>query len=284
MFLHRRLRHTLSFFFIKFKKNFSGVIALFVALEKNEKNESVFDRLKDLFREPLVEKEKAEVPNALPFYKIKAKTYRGECPWEKIEEAAGALRSRMILPAGISLPKESGLSVFTPTVFFERLLFNTAVDAVEKMGLDPCRVSITVFDENAYLVDLIEKLLPLAFQLRIITSCTAAYEQLAEYLFERYGLSVIVSANGNESVLSSTVIISGSSKPVPLLFSGILFTNEKKKFMNAVVMTGEDFDLPKKYAVLLPDGIDSLLFAGALYELCGADELGKMKYKQTIEV
>lgn len=257
---------------------------MFVVIEKDEEQEGVFERFKDLFREPLVEKRKIEVPNALSFYIIKAKSYRGICPWEKVEEAAGALRSRVLLPPETILPPESLLRPFEPTVFFERLLFNTAADAIKKMRLDPCRVSVTVFDENAYLIDLVEKLVPLAFQLRIITNCGVAYEQLGAYLLERFGISLLVSSRADDSVLSSTFIISASGKAVPLIFPGILFTNRKEKLMNAVVMSGKGFDLPEKYAELLPKNIEPAAFAGALYELCGADELGQMKFKKTFAV
>lgn len=257
---------------------------MFVVIEKDEEQEGIFERFKDLFRQPLVEKRKVEVPNALPYYIINAKSYHGVCPWEKVEEAAGALRLRVLLPPETVLPPESLLRPFEPAVFFERLLFNTAVDAIKKMHLDPCRVSVTVFDENAYLIDLVERLVPLAFQLRIITNCGAAYEQLGAYLLERFGISLLVSARADNSVLSSTFIISASGKAVPLIFPGILFTNRKEKLMNAVVMSGKGFDLPKKYTELLPKNIEPAVFAGALYELCGADELGQMRYNSTFAV
>lgn len=257
---------------------------MFVTIETDEGHEGIFERFKDLFREPLVEKRKVEVPNALPFYIIKAKSYHGICPWEKVEEAAGALRSRVILPSETVLPKESSLRSFEPTVFFERLLFNTAAEAIEKMQLDPCRVSITVFDENAYLIDLIEKLVPLASRLRIITNCGAAYDRLGDYLFERFGISIFVSGRADNAVLSSTFIISASGKNVPLIFSGVLFSNKKEKLMNAVVMSGKGFSLPKIYAELLPKNVEPELFAGALYELCGADELGMKGYETAFTV
>ena len=273
--------HTLSAFVIRFfEVLLTGVGLLFVTFEPDEKKEGAFDLLCDLFREPLVRKQKIEVPGALPFYEISAKAYRGRCPWEAVENAAGALRSRMLLPPSIVPPEESGLLPFSPSVFCERLLFNTAVRSIEKMRLDPCRVSVTLFDENAYLVDLVQSLVPLAFQIRVVTACVAAYETLGEYLLEKFGISLVVSARSDDSVLSSTFIISAPGKNVPLVFPGILFTNRKERMMNAVVMTGEGFDLPQKYAPLLPEKIDPLTFAGALYELCGADELGKLRYKK----
>ena len=257
---------------------------MFVALVKDENSENIFERFKDIFREPLVKKIKAEVPGALPFYTIEAKSYRSEYPWKAVEAAAGALRSRVLFPPETFPPQESLLVPFKADIFSERLLFNAAAESIQKMQLDPCRVSITLFDENAFLVDLVEKLVPLAFRLRIITNCVTAYEKLGEYLLERFGISIVISARADDNILSSTFIISDTAKNVPLIFPGVLFTNRKEKLMNAVVMTGEGFDLPEKYLSILPRGIEPLSFAGALYELCGADELGKMSYKNTVEL
>lgn len=259
-----------------------GGIALFVAIEKEEEQESLLERLKDLFKPPEVERRKVEVPGALPFYVLRVKPHKGAFPTAAVEEAAGALRARVLLPKGVRLPSESGLSVFEPSVFFERLLFNTAVDAIEKMQLEPFRVSVCVFDENAYLLDLVENLIPLAFELRVITNCVTAYEQLSKLFLERHGLSLIVSSRADDSVLSSTFVVSASAKAVPLIFPGVLFTNKRRKFMNAVVVCGEGFELDEKFAALLPEKIDPLRFAGALYELCGADELGKKRFSSTI--
>ncbi len=257
---------------------------LFVVFEPDEEKEGAFDLLFDLFREPLVQKEKIEVPGSLPFYKISAKSYRRGCPWDAVGAAAGALRSRVLLPPGVVATQESGIIPFLPSVFPERLLFNTAVFSIEKMRLDPCRVSVTLYDENAYLVDLVQSLVPLAFQIRVVTQCVTAYEAVGEYLLEKFGISLIVSARSDDSVLSSTFIISASGRNIPLVFSGILFTNRKERMMNAVVMTGEGFDLPEKYALLMPEKIEPLMFAGALYELCGADDLGRLRHKTVVAV
>lgn len=147
------------------------------------------------------------------------------------------------------------------------------------MKLDPARVFVTVVDENAYVVDMVEKLCPFASLIRVITSCEREYSCLAEKLLGKYGLSMLIGAKADADILDSTVIISPFSIPVPLTYRGILFTNEKRRMMNAVVLSGGGkITLPEKYQKLLPESVDPLCFASALYELCAVDELGTLEF------
>ena len=266
------------------KTLFSEVEALFAVLEIENERESLFDRFFDLFKSPVVEKTKVEVARALPFYVIKTKNFRGALPWKEIENAAGALRSRMILPAETEIGAFSMLSRFEPAVLPKRLLFNSAVEAIEKMKIDPREVSVTLIDENGYLLDLAEKLVFLAAQIRIVTNCVAAYEQLGNLIFQRFGLSVVVSGTVDNNVLSSTFIISDSAVCVPLIFGGVLFTNEQKRMMNAAVLCPKGVTLPPEFEKLSPNGVDRLSFASALFELCGAEELGKLGFDELVSV
>lgn len=257
---------------------------MFAVLEIENERESLFDRFFDLFKSPVVEKTKVEVPHALPFYVIKTKSFRGDLPWKEIENAAGALRSRMLFPEKTEVGSFSLLSCFEPAVLPKRLLFNSAVAAIEKMKIDPREVSVTLIDENGYLLDLAEKLVFLAAQIRVVTSCVAAYEQLSSLIFERFGLSVVVSGTVDNNVLSSTFIISDSALCVPLVFGGVLFTNEKRRLMNAAVLCGSGVTLPPEFEELLPVGIDRLSFASALFELCDARELGELGYDEIVSI
>lgn len=255
---------------------------MFVAFEREEKSERLFERLHDYFRPPQVQKRKVEVPYALPFYVVRACEYRGEYPWEAAAYSAGVLCSRSLLPFWASPGEELKITAFKPTVFLKRLLFNSAVDTIEKMMLDPRKVGVTLIDNGAYLVDLFEPLVFFCSQLCVVTDCAEPYEKLAADLLERYGVSLLVSAKIQKDAESSTFIISDDILSVPPMFSGVIFTNEKKRRENAVVIVGEGFTLPEKYASLLPQDADGLSFAGALYELCGANELGRLGYDRMI--
>lgn len=255
---------------------------MFVAFEKEDESVRFSERLRNYFTAPQIELKKVEVPCALPFYIIRTREWRGEYPWETAAEAAGTLRARSLLPFWASPGKDVPLSPFRPLVFPRRLLFNSAVKTIEKMLLDPRKVSVTLIDNGAYLVDLVEELVFFAARLSIVTDCAAPYEELAARLLKKYGVSLFISPRLQKDAVNSTFIISDKIFPVPLSFSGVLFTNEKKRLENAVVIVGEGFTLPEKYSSLLPQDADALSFAGALYELCAANELGCLRYDKMI--
>lgn len=225
---------------------------------------------------PEVSSEKLSIQGAFPFYKITAKLYRGIIPWNTVQAISGKLKNRAVLPFGVTPDDNCDISAFVPKVLPERILFNSAVKTLEKMALDPTQVFVSVIDENAYLVDLVEKLVHLACRIQVITSCVSDYERLAEKLLSSYGLSLIISSRTDSSILASTVIISSKSSAVPLIFKGLLFTNERRRLMNATVLTGDNITLPEKFAITESQNVDKLTFASALYELCSADELGKL--------
>lgn len=251
---------------------------MFVAFERECESERFFERLYDSFKPQQIQKRKVEVPYALPFYVVRAKQRRGRYPWEIAENAAGALCSRALLPFWARPEENTKIVPFKPTVFLSRLLFNSSIKTIEKMMLDPRSVSVTLIDSGAYLVDLFEELVYFGSRLCVVTDFPAPYESLAKRLLERYGVSLLVSARLPSDAKNSTFIISDSILPVPADFSGVLFTGERKRLENAVVIVGEGFTLPEKYAALLPEDADELSFAGALYELCGANELGRLGY------
>ncbi|MCM1364558.1 MAG: hypothetical protein NC122_09980 [Faecalibacterium sp.] len=251
-------------------------------LSVSENNGGIKGRFYDLTHPPEVTSEKISVQGAFPFYKITARIYRGIIPWNTVEAVSGKLKSRAILPFGVKADEKCGISAFAPKVLPKRVLFNSAVKTLEKMALDPTQIFVSVVDENAYLVDIIEKLVPIACRIQVITNCVSDYERLADRLLEEYGLSLIVSGRVDSRILASTVIISASATVVPLVYRGLLFTNERRKLMNATVLTGDNITLPGKFASVVPDDIDRLTFASALYELCSADELGSLHFENML--
>lgn len=253
---------------------------MFVAFERERESERFFERLRDSFKPPSIQKRKVEVSYALPFYVVRAKERRGIYPWQSAADAAGALRSRALLPFWANPDDDVKIKPFKPSEFLKRLLFNSSVETIEKMLLDPRKVSITVIDENASFVDGFESLIYFASRLNVVTDCTEPYEKLACRLLKKYGVSLLVSSRLHKGEENSTFIISNTSEPIPSNFSGVLFTNEKTRFENAVVIAGEGFTLPEKYSALLPQDADELNFAGALFELCGASELGRLRYNK----
>ena len=251
---------------------------MFAVLEIKEIENTLKNRLKCRFRPPAVEVEKVEIPDSFSFYRIKAEAIGTAVPWDSVAEAAGSLRTRLILPQSVKADENCGVKQYQPAVFPLHVLVNSAISTLHTMALDPTKMCVSVVDENAFIIEKIKLLVPLASTIRVVTNNVYEYEKLARELMSRYGISLIISGKIDEILFLSNVIISDRSVNIPSLFSGILFTNEKRRMMNATVLTGEGITLPQKYEALLPDGTDRMIFASALYELCAVNELETLRF------
>lgn len=250
---------------------------MFFMLCCEKEKRSFTEKVKGLFKsdEPTVEK--ITPYGCLPFYKLTVKEKNGKPPIGKIENAVGKLCSRAVVSNEIRLPKSSKIKRFVPKVFPQRVLFNSAAAVLNRLSLDPASVYVTVFDENGYLLDLVEKLIPLSCMIRVVTQCTDAYEKKAAQLIKKYGVSLVILPSYEKSILESTVIISDKSSFLPSAYKGILFTNEKCRTLGEVVWS-DKIGMPESLLRLCADGIDELTFAGALYELCSCKELEDVQY------
>lgn len=252
---------------------------MFFTLNISEGKTGVKGKVYDLFHKPRVQSEKVKEENCLEFYQINAEKYKGKIPWKEIEEAAGKLFAKGIFSLSVSPNASSKIKRYEGGIFLERVLFKSAVKTIEKMQLDALNVCVTVFDENAYLCDLVESLVYLCANIQIVTACVNEYEKLAEKLMSKYGISLYFLPSQSSEILKSTFIISHKSDLIPKLFKGVVFTNENRRFINATVIKGENISLPEKYRKYLPNGASQTQFACALYELCGAKEFSNALFE-----
>lgn len=255
---------------------------MFVTVQIQPSSGKIKDKIRDLFYPPIVQMQQIQVPNAKSFYIIQANKYRGIIPWHTIETTAAKYKNRVLISPMQKIPEDIMLSKYKSKVLKSRLLFNSAVKVLDTMALEPVDMYACVVDENAYMVDLVENLMSYVAGIRVITNCFFEYENLAKKLMQEYGISVVISSKIDDTILSSTVIISNESSQIPLIYSGILFTNEKKSLLNGKALVGYDIVLPTYIDKICPKGIEKLEFAAALYELCGADDIGSLQFKKMI--
>lgn len=246
-----------------------------LCVEKIEK--SFAKRIREIFKsEPLLT-EKITIDGCLPFYRITVKNQSGKLPFYEIEKAAGRLCTRAVLPKGVTLPKNTKLKRFIPKVFPQRVLFNSALSVIKKLDIDPVRMYVTVFDENGYLIDLVQRLLPFSCMIRVVTLCADAYEKEAERILKQYGASLVIMEKYEPSILESTVIISDKSGFLSANYKGVLFTNERCRTLGEVFYS-EKIDFPKQLDTLFCGDISRLDMAGALYELCSFKKFENTEY------
>lgn len=239
---------------------------MFAVLQISDKN--------TILQKPKIQSQRINLPSGDAFFIVTADKHMGKIPWRKLQSCLGILRHSMILPEDMTVPDNINISTFTPDIFPQLLLINSATAYIRKHKEIFLTKSLTVFDKDGIYIEYIEKLLPCFRNITVVTEKTDIYNTLSLKLLSDYGFSLVVSSQEN---FKCDVVISHTSN-VPLYFSGTLFTSEKKYIMGAEVFTGTEIELPDLYEKLRPQNIGKVLFASALYENCSEKSLGNLQY------
>ena len=225
---------------------------------------------------PAVSAERVALSGAVSFYRLTTQSVRGEIPWERIADAAGTLRTCMLLPKGMSPDETSGVRAFVPQTLPLLLLFNAGLCDLRARGLPAQETQVTVIDERAVLADRIDCLAPFAGTLRVCTAKPERFFSAQRRLLEQNGLSLCLSGMA-APLPDSGVLFAQSCARAPRLFRGLMFTCERRRFLRAETVVGTDLVLPPAFETLREPEIDRIQFAAALYERCGVKELENLK-------
>jgi hypothetical protein len=233
-------------------------------------------------------------PGGAPFFRLEVYCRKGrggapDVPWGAVERAAGRLRTRLLLPAGICPPAppparsaaqaqlEPGLRAFCPKRLPLLLCLRTAQQVLRASHIPARQLRATVVDAKGALCHDVDALVPLAGSLRVYTPDSAQYRAAAARLLSHYGATLVVS-DSPACFAQSHVVIADSLRLFTGCERGLIFTPDTQTSLRARVVRCHTPQLPEAYAGLCPPGIDPLLFACALYELCGVKEMERLQF------
>lgn len=242
---------------------------MFAVLEFTEPEKKILN----IFYKNKFTSQRITLPSGEAFFRVNVFCRKNRIPWKKLERCLGILKQDVLLPDDIKIPDGIDITAFKPDILPRLLLMNSATDHIQRNNSSPYG-SLTVFDEKAIYQNCIERLIDCFSTVRVVTPEITEYETVCRKLLQNYGFSLVVTSEIN---CDSDVVISHSCS-VPLYFGGKIYTCEKKYLMNAEVFTGRDIIMPPEYELLLPQNINKLLFASALYEKCNVTEMGSLLY------
>ncbi len=208
--------------------------------------------------------------NGLPFFILDVLEEKNGIDWNLVEEKCGRYVSRIVAPRNISLPDNSRLKRFVPTVSNGILIFNTAADTIKKAELSPEDFSITVADRNASLCSEIQRLIPLASCIRVITSRPERYASICQSIYDDFGASVAV-RTAYEISGKPDIVICCDGATSPAMENSAVFSFRRSVY-GRLKFFGSGLKLSEKHEGLLPENIDSSDFASAINELCASTE------------
>lgn len=219
------------------------------------------------------------VEKSLPFFTLDVLEEKRGIDWENVRLRCGRYSSRIVAPRSCHIPDNSGIKRYIPSFMNSLLIFNTALETLEKTAFPPKNLCVTLTDRFAVHYSDVCRILPFASTVRIITSHPERYADACVKAYVDYGASLIIRGNYEPSVRPE-VIISCDGAVTPEMKNAVIFSS-KKKTAGALVVYGSGVELSEKHRTIIGSSIDSVDFAGALTELCGASEYRTSVFEKT---
>ena len=254
---------------------------MFAVLRVKENEKGFINRLKFKLKPPAPKLERVPVKSAAPYYYLEL--FENQCgeKFEEVAEMLGRCAGFIITCDGFMLPSDSLCDYYRPSRLPQTMLLNSAVEYAAEKSRNNSWQSIGIIDPKANFANCIEKLIVNVPSVKVVTDCPQQYENTAQALYDNWGFSLVVSQNIS-AVSDCDMIISPETNEQRIYNRRIVINN--KDSLKHMELRGEGFTLPKEYERIMPQGVEPLTFASALYELCGVSELSAMSYNGLIKV
>lgn len=195
---------------------------------------------------------------------------RGNADLSSLPDLVGGCAQRILLQ-DVKIPILPPLQIFDPVLYPQILFLNTAVDFLEKLPESPHARTLGFVDPEARLQNAIVPFVRQAKTVKIFTDFPKRYDELAKEILADWGLSVIVSSCA-DVLRDCTVLL------MPFLKTENGIDGVLQYGMPKVCCAGDRCVLPAEFEARRPQGVDSVLFASALYELCNQKDLDNLRY------
>lgn len=195
---------------------------------------------------------------------------RGNADLSSLPDLVGGCAQRILLQ-DVKIPILPPLQIFDPMLYPQILFLNTAVDFLETLPESPHARTLGFVDPEARLQNAIVPFVRQAKTVKIFTGFPKHYEEISQQILDEWGLSVIVS--DTEEVLRDCNIVLAPFLKTENGIGGVL-----QYGMPKVCCAGDGCVLPAEFEARRPQGVDSVLFASALYELCNQKDLDNLRY------
>lgn len=237
---------------------------MFAVVRFDQEPKGLIRKLIWRFSKSEVNAEKVSVAPGVFFFFLRCNFTPEYADWDLIEDAAGAMKNRLIFPKDIRVPER--FAPFSLEKLSQRAFIKTALKILKS---EKCE-SVTIDDRNGDFINDIENFVNLAHLIRVITNTPERYDSISERIMEKSGATVLL-CNENAD-LGKTWLVT---------YSGGAWHGEGIKAITAAdVCYGAEklirlskLSFNEQYLSLVPEGIDSEKFLSALYEYSHGDFL-----------
>lgn len=211
------------------------------------------------------------------FAVLRARCKDGQPNWSRVYRAAGREAGRLVLPEGCQPPPGCGVCGYDSSAYRRILLQNAFFRCMA--SCDPRLLTVALVDWEARYCGLAVRLLARASAVRVVTDRPDAYEFYAEQARAELGAGLIVTDDANclesvTAVLAPEGLTGRRRRESPSRRSGQplirpvnrLFFSGQADALFGLTVDGKCIRLPEPYESLLPEGVNRLDFAAALYD------------------
>jgi hypothetical protein len=248
---------------------------LFIALELKPQRAGIIPRLSDILTRP-----KARLAEHAAFgvryLRLTAPIKKGGVNWREVEELAGRLSGRLLLPEDIKLPEERPRLAALPCPRYERrMLADTAALIIRRTRMPMYWRVLGLIDRDGAHADLLPGLLRFYTSARVVTAREDIYGAAAEQMMEELGAPVLV--GGSLSLLADCVLILAlgpavgeeGAYPCP-----VLADHAFQPRLPCDLLRDPEPEITRELLASCPPAIPAARFAAALYEDAGAEACG----------
>ena len=231
-------------------------VVMFSVLNIVQPNKSLFGK-----RKCTVEMLLSPVRGAAPYKIINVTPGKKGIDWRLVAQAAGASGKYMLVPDGVEIPHGAGLERFVPKVLPGVILLNTvAAKATEKLNR-----SILIVDRCGRLADYVERVVPSASKITVVTDEPEMYIKSSVRIMEDYGASIRVCGETGDEEKFDVAISDEKVSGATLCLSP---ADVAKNISNNKIL--------QDYAHCCNKNIDLFLFVSALFECSGLKQPGEL--------
>lgn len=212
----------------------------------------------------------------VPFIRITCEEHSKGLDWRMIAAHSLECSDRILMPAELLCPAESGLRRFRPTVFIRRMMENLALEVLINISAQPSQKSIALYGSEAETAQLLPRVIPLAGEIRIITRRGYALKDIVDDLIRKTGASITLTDEPDAGGCMVLIAPFGGAGFIKTDDKTVIIAPDRPLGSSAAWVNGVSISLPSVLEEVYDPQYDTAEFTGAFYELAGMRSLARI--------
>ena len=210
----------------------------------------------------------------ITFYTAAIPIKKGIPNYSELQALGPRFFGRLLMSQGLSPTEELNNLLFSPEQLPQKIMLNVSTKICDSLPIPLIRRSIGLVDADGIYTSFAEKLIKHSPTVKIFTNHFEAYEATQEELLSLYGAPLVIT-NRLSSLADCQVIYSpnpSAADEVAKLGAITVSGGVQGNFEKENILSLYELEIPQEAAECMPQGVNSIYFLSAAYELCGKRE------------